>query len=88
MVKLLSERTRAEMARGALVTKRNMAEGLVEQIASELDPHRRFTFYLISESPDPRNWGVKVNFNNGASHAEDFSNFPTDELKAKIMLMS
>lgn len=78
----------AEKQMGAKRTKMTMAEGLVDQIAKELDRRGKFEFHLISEGFDIRQWGVRVDFGNGMAHSENFFDFPTDELRTKIMLFS
>lgn len=80
-------RVEEEKRAGARMVKINMASGLIDQLQRELDPRHKFSFVLISEGFDPREWGVRVDFNNGTAHAENFFVFPSDELKTKIMLM-
>lgn len=80
------ERRQAEMNRGAKQVKTDMAQGLVDKLAIELDPKRKFSFHMVAYGDDARKWGVRVDFNNGQAHSENFWDFPTDELRAKIML--
>lgn len=80
------EQRKAEMERGAKQTKINMAQALITEIRKSIDPDYKFSFELLHVGPDPKLWAVRVNFRNGQAHVESWWEFPSDELKAKIML--
>lgn len=86
MNKPLSELTRAEQAAGRRHMYKNMCEGLIEQLAQDLGG-RGITYRLVCEGPDFRYWGVRAEKEGIAFHSEDFAVFPSDELKAKVMLV-
>jgi|GEM_PF-5310822 len=81
------EQRRAEMNRGANIVRRDMAQGLIDRLGNELDQKSSFT--LIWADPNPRNWEVLVAIRDtGVTHQESFWVFPSDELRAKILLVT
>lgn len=79
-------RREQEMARGRKQLKINMARGLIEEVQKSIDAGYKFEFTLLPHTEDLRQWGVRVDFKNGQAHAENWWEFPTDELRTKIML--
>lgn len=80
------EQRKAETERGAKQTKINMAQALITETQKYIDADYKFSFELLHVGPDPKLWAVRVNFGNGQAHVENWWEFPTDEVKAKIML--
>jgi hypothetical protein len=88
------EKREAEIEYGRKITVRNMSVGLFETVRDEIIPSLRwrsyFTFY--QETLDPADWQVVVRIplgeNDGITIVEDWSVFPSDELKTKIMLLA
>lgn len=75
----------AELAAGAKLVRKNMAEGLLEQIKRE----RKWTcsFTLECADIDPRQWKVVVRGESYGVHIADWWTFPTEEDTATMMLL-
>lgn len=82
------EKTRAEQKRGMHASAVNMCNGLVELLKGEFDPNNEFKVVLVSPvEADFRKWSVQV-YHGGDLMAEElFMDFPSDTLKATIMLL-
>lgn len=80
IIKEREARRQAEMTRGYIQVK-------IEKLMGEMDPKRRFTFQLISNGTDIRSWQVVITLRDEISLTESFFDFPTNELKTKMMLL-
>ncbi len=85
-MKALSERTLREQAAGRLLTTQAMLNGLIDQICTDYKINR-FATILNTDGDDPRKWTITVTLKGGITHTENAWEFPTDELKAIIMLI-
>lgn len=87
MKKPMSDRTLAEVKLGSMRARYNMAESFVHVLLLELDRTGRYHGKVVDEAADPRDLVVAI-FNGDAEiHRESFFVFPSDELKAKILLI-
>lgn len=76
--------TQMEMDAGRRQVHVSMATGVIEQMDKELGVKSK----LIYAGIDPREWMVETTLPKGdITHVESFWDFPTNELKAKIMLL-
>lgn len=62
-----------------------MMEGLIEELCDDYG-FNKGAVNLDSESLDMREWEVVVGLAEGVFHRESFWVFPSDELKAMLML--
>lgn len=83
------EQRKAEMSRGAKQIKIDMAEGFINKLLVEMvmKSTGEFTCNLIPTSDNVRIWEVEVKRDDELIHTENFWDFPSDELRAKIMLL-
>lgn len=76
------------MEAGRQLTLIDMASGLCERLSDEIDPKKKHHFRLHYKEDDFREWTVSVALNKGEeNHVEKFIDFPSDELKAKLILL-
>lgn len=87
MPKEPSDRTLQEQLAGRRLVTKNMIEGLVEQICKDYRIDRD-DVELVMTHHDPREWTVDVTLADGIKHSESAWAFPTDELKAMVMLLN
>ena len=80
-------RTEAEKERGQIAVKLTMANGVVNKLMSEMDPSRNVNGHITPNTMDIRKWVVCVDLKEGGIHEENFFDFPTDELRTKMMLL-
>lgn len=80
-------RTRQEQAYGRMKALENMTEGLLEFLMAEIDPLDKFSYVIVKEGDDFRTWEISVSKDGIEFHKEPFAVFPSEELKAKIMLL-
>lgn len=78
-----------EVETGRRRVLRDMAVGLINSVSIEIDPNRKFMYYLDAEGYDFREWQVIIKGHpNGSIVAKDlFCNFPTEELRATLILL-
>jgi len=84
------ERRQAEVEHGRMVTRRNMMAGLIEEIEGDLKKICPNIECLIvsNQDTDIRTWVVTTNHKpSGQSFQESLWDFPTTELKTKLMLL-
>lgn len=81
------ERTRQEQMAGRNATYTNMITGLLEQLQSELDPGYAYRFDILKVGGDWRQWKISASRDGQVFHTEPFWDFPSDELKAKLLLI-
>jgi hypothetical protein len=80
------EKRQAEMTEGRRRTTIAMMEGLVEQLCGDYGMKKE-SVHLDSSHPDIRHWTVQVELApGGVVHTESFWEFPSEELKAMLML--
>lgn len=78
-------RTKAEMKAGHMAVMKNMAQGIIDQIDKELGIH---SMLVTGNDTDPRTWNVATQLPGiHIIHTESFWDFPTSELKAKVLLL-
>jgi hypothetical protein len=80
------EQRAQEMAKGRQVTKAHMANGLLDQLASEFSMPRTW-FTLNNESEDVRNWTISVTLPGADPVTESFFEFPSPDFRAMVALM-
>jgi len=82
------ERAAAEIAHGQRITHRNMAEGLLDNLKSELPGGKNLDLDLDWSDNDVQKWTVNVKIaSKGFTHNEPFMDFPTNELRTLLMLL-
>jgi hypothetical protein len=81
------ERRAQEMARGRKTTTMHMAEGILDQLASEFRINRTW-FTVDFSDDDARNWTITLAVPDTEPITENFFVFPSPEVRAAIALMT
>ncbi len=81
------EQRAQEMARGRKTTTIHMAEGIMDQLASEFRINRTW-FKVDFIADDARNWTITLAVPDAEPITENFFVFPSPEVRATIALLN